>query len=123
MIQLDTSFLIRALDPGSSETRKLQAWIREGESFAISAIAWTEFQCGPLDRTDIESAAAIIGDCRQFTSEHATIAARVFNQSGRRRGSLADCMIAATAIADGARLATANIGDFRRLEGLGLSLA
>ena len=123
MIHLETSFLMGALERRSPETRKVQAWIREGETFAISAIAWTEFQCGPLDRADIEAAAAIIGDCRPFTSEHATIAARMFNQSGRRRGSLADCMIAATAIADGARLATANVGDFRRLNAFDLSLA
>lgn len=38
MIHLDTSFLIPAVDPESPETRKLQAWIREGESFAISVI-------------------------------------------------------------------------------------
>ena len=123
MIHLDTSFLIRVLETGSPENQKLRTWVREGEEFSMSTIAWTEFQCGPLDRSDIESAAAIIDDYRQLTSEHASLAARLFNQSGRRRGSLTDCMIAATAIADGAPLATADAGDFRRLQDSGLSLA
>ena len=122
MIHPDTSFLIRVLDPGSPENRTLRAWVREREGFATGTIAWTEFQCGPLGRADIEAAAAIIDDYRQFTAEHASIAARLFNQSGSRRGSLPDCMIAATAIADSAPLATADAGDFRRLQDLGLSL-
>ena len=57
MIHLDTSFLIRVLAPGSQENRKLRAWNREGEALPMSTIAWTEFQCGPLDQSDIEATA------------------------------------------------------------------
>lgn len=123
MIHLDTSFLIRALDPGSPEDRKLRGWIGEGEALGMSSVAWTELLCGPLSPSEMEWAAAIVGRRRNFTSEHAVIAARLFNNSGRRRGSLIDCMIGATALADGASIATANTVDFRRFATAGLELA
>ena len=97
MIHLDTSFLIQALKPGSSEDRSLRSWIEEGETLVMSTVAWAEFLCGPLDRSEMELATEIVGQRHDFTPKHAAIAARLFNESGRRRGSLIDCMIAATA--------------------------
>jgi predicted nucleic acid-binding protein len=47
----------------------------------------------------------------------------LFNQTGRRSRSLADCMIAAVAIRCGARLATLNAGDFQPVTAHGLNLA
>ena len=122
MIHLDTSYLIRALDPGSPEDRRLRGWIRDGETLGMSAVAWTEFLCGPLAPSELELAEEIVGVRREFTPDHAAIAARLFNESGRRRGSLLDCMIAASAIADGAPVATANEADFRRFEDVGLTM-
>ncbi len=123
MIHLDTSFLIRALHTESPEDRKLRGWIDEGTPLTMSTVAWTEFLCGPLTESELNLASAIVGPRREFTSEHAASAARLFNQSGRRRGSLVDCMIAAAALEEGAALATANAGDFLRLQPAGVTIA
>ena len=101
----------------------LRDWIGAGETLGMSAVAWAEFLCGPLDGHEMEWAAAIIGRRGDFTPVHAETAARLFNRSGRRRGSMMDCMIAAAALADGAPLATANREDFRRFEEAGLTMA
>ena len=123
MIHLDTSFLIRALVAGSTEDRALRGWLREGEPLAIAALAWAEFLCGPLSTELLAGMQELLGEPLPFGSVEAANAARLFNQSGRRRGSLLDCMIAATAIEAGAALATSNRADFRRLEPFGLRLA
>ena len=123
MIHLDASFLIRAIEPGSPEDRALAGWDGAGETFAISAVAWSEFLCGPFDQSEWDFAAGIIKRYIDFTPAQAEIAARLFNQSGRRRGLFVDCMIAAAAIAENAPLATADSRDFRRFEDEGLTLA
>lgn len=123
MIHLDTSFLIRALQRGTTEDRALRRWIAKGESLAVCALAWAEFQCGPLTSSELAVAGAIIDGHRDFTRDDAETAARLYNESGRRRGSLIDCMIAAAALADDAAVATANHGDFVRLSELGVTTA
>lgn len=123
MIHLDTSFLIRALIRGTPEDRSLRGWITNGKPLAISTIAWTEFQCGPLTSAELATVGAMIGNHPAFTKDDAETAARLFNESGRRRGSLIDCMIAAAALADDAPVATANRADFERLQALGVAIA
>ena len=123
MIHLDTSFLIRALGSGSMEGRKLRAWIAEGEAVAMSAVAWAEFLCGPLDEAELGLATEIVGQRRAFAAGDAATAARLFNDSGRCRGSFVDCLIAAGAVEAGAAVATVNEADFRRFERLGLTIA
>ncbi len=56
-------------------------------------------------------------------TEEATEAARLFNETGRRRGSFQDCVIAATAMTSGAMLATEDKADFERIASPGLELA
>ena len=121
-IHLDTSFLIRALIPDSPENHKLREWIRAGDTIVVSAVAWAEFRCGPLTADDLQLAARIVGPPQAFTSRHAVISARLFNASGRRRGTMMDCMIAAVALGAGSQLATANEGDFARFTEQGLRL-
>ena len=57
-----------------------------------------------------------------FLPADALLAARLFNQSGRRSRTLADCMIAAIAIRSRASLATLNPADFKPLVPHGLLL-
>ena len=89
----------------------------------MSAVAWAELLCGPLARSEMEWAAEIVGQRQDFTRSTPALAARLFNESGRRRGSLIDCMIAATALAAAASLATANDADFLRFKDSGLTMA
>jgi predicted nucleic acid-binding protein len=122
VIHLDTSVLIRALVRDSSWDRCLRQWLEAGERVEISAIAWTEFLCGPLDSAGLALAARIVPDPVPFVEADGTLAAELFNLGGRRRSSLLDCMIAAVALRAGASLATANPSDFRRCEAAGLHL-
>ena len=123
MIHLDTSFLIGALDPGSQEDSQLRGWIEANEPLGMSTVAWTEFLCGPVDDAALSVASVVVGRQSPFTDEMAVIAARLFNGSGRRRGTMVDCMIAATALAEEAAVATSNPDDFSRFEAFGLTLA
>lgn len=122
MTHLDTSFLVRALKPENAEAQQLATWVRDGEHLGISAPAWMEYLCGPVSQGQVQEVAKLLGEPHPLGEEEARLAARLFNESGRRRGSVVDCMIAATALQARAQLATSNITDFRRFEGLGLSL-
>ena len=125
-IHLDTNVLIGALVPGSAADRALQRWVRAGGTFAISSIAWAEFLCGPIAqglRAETQSAARrLVGDPVPFDGATAELAAGLFNATGRRRGSLGDCMVAASAMRHGASLATANVADFAAMRDVGLEV-
>jgi predicted nucleic acid-binding protein len=58
-----------------------------------------------------------------LSAADAEMAAQLFNNTGRRSRSLADCMIATVAIRCGARLATINTTDFQPFVQHGLALA
>lgn len=91
MIHFDTSFLIQALLPDTRAAARLESWIGAGEALQISAVAWSEFLCGPLTAEDRKLAVTVIGMIETFTAADADRAAALFNQTGRRSRSLADC--------------------------------
>jgi len=122
-IHLDTCFLIRALVPGTEPDLRLRQWLREGQRLCMDSISWTEFLCGPLKPEELVLAEQIVALRIDYSEQDARRAAEFFNATGRRRGSLADCMIAASAREHGAALATTNIQDFKRFEDFGLRLA
>ncbi len=122
MIHLDTSYLIRALVPGTLEDSRLRWWLSKGEPVAMSVVAWAEFLCGPVSPEQVQSAATMFHSPEPLLPADAPHVAEFFNLGGRRRGSLADCFIAATCLRVDAELATNNVDDFRRFEPAGLRL-
>jgi predicted nucleic acid-binding protein len=123
VIHLDTSFLIHALRAGSAQEKALVAWLAGTEELGISAFAWAEFLCGPVSPSAASRALDLLGAPVPLDQATAERAAELFNLGGRRRGSLADCLIAAAAMEAGASLATENAADFRRFVPAGLTLA
>jgi len=122
MIHLDTSFVIRGLVRGSAEDRALRKWLAAGETLGMSTVAWTEFLCGPLEERHRDLASRVVSQRVAFLEADSILAARLFNDSGRRRGTLIDCMIAATALRAREPLATANAVDLRRFAAFGLAI-
>ena len=122
MIHLDTCYLIQALVRDSAADKRMREWLRAGESLGISSVSWAEFLCGPVAPSHLALARRIVTTQIPFDAEAARLAADLFNAAGRRRGSLLDCMIAATAIHEQASFATMNPSDFERFAGHGLKL-
>jgi predicted nucleic acid-binding protein len=122
MIHLDTNFLVHALWPDTPQDQLLRQWTTAGETLGISVVAWSEFLCGPVDPTHVDLARALVPEPEPLTTANAVLAADFYNVSGRRRGHLVDCFIAATCVRLGASLATHNRTDFLRLQPLGLKL-
>src|SRR5438477_9598448 len=94
MVHFDTNFLIQASVRGSDADVRFRAWADARESFGISTVAWSEFLCGPLDHMAIVVARQVVPNPEAFLVADAELAADLFNRTGRRSRSLADCMIA-----------------------------
>src|SRR6266513_3734803 len=98
VIHLDTSFMILALVRGSPQDRQVRQWLQRDESLAMSAIAWAELLCGPLPLELLSIVTRVVSQRVPFHEDEAQLSAQLFNESGRRRGSFVDRMIAATAL-------------------------
>lgn len=122
MICLDTNYLIRGISEGSAEAAELAAWVEAGETLITSMPAWFEFICGPVTEAQMTTIRAFLTAIIPFAESHAAEAARLFNAIARKRSSRVDAMIAGTAIAAGARLATNNRADFKPFLPHGLQL-
>jgi predicted nucleic acid-binding protein len=120
MIHLDTNYVVAAVKLGTPQAAQVDAWELAGEPLRVSAMAWAESLCGPLRPTERAAAAALLGAPEPVTAADAVKAAELFNLAGRRRGSLADCIIAAAALRAGAALATDNRADFAPFAAVGL---
>jgi predicted nucleic acid-binding protein len=123
VIHLDTNILIDLVTAGSPQVALIRSWLEEGRELTACSIAWSEFCNGSHTRQQKDAVRAILGGgiC-PFTEEHAVLASRLFHYTGRRRGSHADCMIAAAALCSRHPIATRNIQDFQRFVPHGLML-
>jgi len=123
MIHLDTNLLIDLVTIGSPHIAVIRQWLEDGEQLAVSAIAWSEFLNGPHTKQHKDAVQAIV-EARifDFTAKDAEQASRLFHYTGRKRGSHADCMIAACAMTRDMRIATRNIADFEKFVPYGLKL-
>jgi predicted nucleic acid-binding protein len=123
LVAFDANFLVDLVRGVPGQNRQVQGWLREGSLLQVSAVAWSEFLCGPVDESDVLDAKLVLRQVEPFTEPDAALAAELFNNTGRRSRSHVDCMIAAHAILRGARLATSNLRDFKRFQRFGLELA
>jgi len=123
MICLDTNYLILGLVEGSRESQELSGWVRAGERLVAPALVWFEFLCGPITAAQTKTMRAFVQELLPFGEEQAVAAAELFSAGGRKRSTRVDAMIAATAIASGAALATNNQPDFRAFLQSGLRFA
>jgi predicted nucleic acid-binding protein len=123
MIHLDTNILIDLGTAGCPHLGPIWQWLRSGEKFETSAIAWSEFCNGPHSRQQKEAVFAVLEQrVTDFSWQMGEQASRLFHYTGRKRGSHADCMIAAAAMLAGNALATRNVKDFEKFVPLGLTL-
>lgn len=121
MIHLDTNILIDLVTAFPPQVAPVRKWLEEGEVLTVSAVAWSEFLNGPHTLSQKDAVRAILGGgVRPFDEDHAEQASRLFHQTGRRRGSHADCMIAAAALCSREPVATRNVKDFERFIPYGL---
>jgi predicted nucleic acid-binding protein len=85
-------------------------------------IAWGEYLCGPVSDAERLVYEELLGAPIAFVPAASEVAAHLFNVSGRRRGTFTDCLVAASAIVEGAELVTVNTAHFVRMVPVGLRL-
>jgi predicted nucleic acid-binding protein len=123
MILLDTNYLIGALVAGSDESKQVLCWLEKGEVLITAMPAWYEFLCGPVSDVQVKAVQSVLTEIVPLDESQSREAARLFNQTSRRRALRVDALIAACAKLKGASLATRNTSDFEVFVPHGLELA
>jgi len=122
MIHLDTNALI-SLPAWAREAHPIIQRIAAGEPAAVSTVVWYEFVTGPVEAHEVRLALGIIAQrIVAVQRRDAELAARLFNQAGRKRGLKTDALIAASAIHADADFVTLNVDDFAPFRSAGLRL-
>ena len=121
---LDTNILIALSDPLHPAFSYVEHEIRRGAEAATCSVVWHEYIRGPLTAEDHRRVLRIL-ESRVLPLDRACAeqAAELYNATGRRRGSTADCLIASVAIQQTCELLTLNIRDFELFIPMGLILS
>ena len=123
MILLDTNILIDLISEQSVMFSTVEKLITSNNRLCTSSICWAEFLTGPVLREHIASISNLIEDrILNFGKKEATLAAEIYNTTGRTRGTRIDSLIAASAISNSAELLTLNKNDFLKFQEVGLEL-
>jgi predicted nucleic acid-binding protein len=123
VIHLDTNLLIDLVTCHSAQVEMVHGWLKNKIPLSASAVTWSEFCNGPHTKEQKDAVHAILrGGIHPFTEDQAEFASRLFHLTGRKRGSHADCMIAAAAFCARQSIATRNIKDFERFLPYGVKL-
>lgn len=123
VIQLDTNILIDLVTCHSPQVAMVRGWLKNNTPLSASAVTWSEFCNGPHSKEQKDAIHAILrGGIHPFTEDQAEFASRLFHKTGRKRGSHADCMIAAAAFCSRQSIATRNIKDFERFVPYGVNI-
>jgi predicted nucleic acid-binding protein len=123
VIHLDTNLLIDLVTAHSPQVETVHGWLKNNIPLAASAVTWSEFCNGPYSKEQKAAVHAILrGGIHPFTEDQAEFASRLFHHTGRKRGSHADCMIAAAAFCTRQSIATRNLKDFERFIPYGVKL-
>lgn len=122
MIHLDTSVVIQSLTGDRRLAPGLRQHVSAGERLRISTVVVYEFLRGPRTADELLDFDRLFdpSDRLAFAELEAALAARLFSSLRRPRRREIDICIAATAMADGAALWTANPRDFADIPGLRL---
>ncbi len=123
VIHLDTNLLIDLVTSHSAQVEMVHGWLKKKVPLAASAVTWSEFCNGPHSKEQKDAIHAILrGGIHPFTEVQAEFASRLFHKTGRKRGSHANCMIAAAAFCTRQSIATRNCKDFERFVPYGVNL-
>jgi len=123
MIHLDTNLLIALLDSSHLHAALVESLLSTGEPLGCSSLAWMEIHSKPISLSSSDLLREVLrGGITPFTSQEAEIAGQWFQNTGGKRQLRFDCCIAAAAMTQGAKLATANKKDFELFLTWGLEL-
>ena len=123
MILVDTTFMIDALHPGTRSNRVVSNWLLAEETVNVPALVWTELMIGDLPQPTRDELHSLFPSPEPLFAADATKAAELFVRTGKRPGTLRECLIAAVCLRVRARLATLAIQNFNHFESFGLVLA
>jgi len=118
---LDTNVLIGLFSEKGEKRKDLRKLLLDYHEFSISAFVWHEFVTGPLsDAQKLYGLSLVEERIVPMDKDIAELGAKLYNETGRRRGSRPDCLVAATAIVKESFLFTYNKDDFSLFKSFGL---